>query len=147
MSNSVCVLVTGAAGRIGQAACEGLVARGHRVRAFDVRETPNMEDAAVGNITNAAEVHDAMQGVDAVVHLAATADETADFMSRLLPNNIIGLYNALEGARRSNVRRVILASTGQVVIGHEGPWPITPDMPFTPRNWYASAKVLTEVAG
>jgi nucleoside-diphosphate-sugar epimerase len=81
------------------------------------------------------------------VHLAATADETADFMSRLLPNNIIGLYNALEGARQSNVRRVILASTGQVVMGHEGPWPITPDMPFTPRNWYASAKVLTEVAG
>ena len=82
MSDSVCVLVTGAAGRIGQAACEGLVARGHRVRAFDVRETPNIEDAVVGNITNTAEVNDAMQGVDVVVHLAATADETADFMSR-----------------------------------------------------------------
>jgi len=87
-----------------------------------------------------------MQGVDVVVHLAATPDE-ADFMSQLLPNNIVGLYNVLEGARRSNVRRVILASTGQVVMGHEGPWPITPDMPLTPRNWYASAKVLTEVAG
>ena len=88
-----------------------------------------------------------MRGVDVVVHLAATADETADFMSCLLPNNIVGLYSVLEGARQSGVRRVILASSGQVVMGHSGPWPITPDMPFTPQNWYASAKVFTEAAG
>jgi nucleoside-diphosphate-sugar epimerase len=146
MSDSLCVLVTGSAGRIGQAACDALLARGHRVRAFDVRESPNVEDSVVGDITNAAEVDDAMQGVDVVVHLAATPDE-ADFMSRLLPNNIVGLYNVLEGARRSHVRRVILASSGQVVMGHEGPWPIKLEMPLTPRNWYASAKVFAEAAG
>ena len=147
MSDSVCILVTGAAGRIGQAACDGLLARGHRVRAFDVRESPNMEDAVVGDITNASDITGVMEGVDVVVHLAATADETADFLSQILPNNIVGLFSVLEGARRSSVRRVILASTGQVVMGHEGPWPVTPEMPFTPRNWYSSAKVMAEVAG
>ena len=146
MSDSVCVLVTGAAGRIGQAVCGSLLARGHRVRGFDVRETPNVEDSVVGDITDATELSRAMQGVDVVVHLAATPDED-DFMTRLLPNNIVGVYNVLEGARRANVRRVVLASSGQVVMGHEGPWPITPEMPFTPRNWYASAKVMAEVAG
>jgi uronate dehydrogenase len=34
-----------------------------------------------------------------------------------------------------------------VVMGHEGPWPITPDAPFSPRNWYGAAKVLAEVVG
>ena len=146
MTLSKAVLVTGAAGRVGQAACQGLLARGHRVRAFDIRQPIGVEDSIVGDIAQFAQVRQAMEQIEVVVHLAATPDED-DFMSRLLPNNIVGLYNVLESARLSGVRRVILASTGQVVMGHEGPWPITPEMPYSPRNWYASAKVLAEVAG
>jgi len=146
MGDAISVLVTGAAGRVGQAACEGLLARGHKVRAFDVCHSPGARDAIVGDVSDGSRVSEAMAGIEAVVHLAATPDED-DFMTRLLPNNIIGLYNVLEGARRAHVRRVILASTGQVVMGHEGPWPITPKAPFSPRNWYGSAKVLAEVAG
>ena len=50
MDNAVSVLVTGAAGRVGQAACETLLARGHRVRAFDIRKSPGADDARVGVI-------------------------------------------------------------------------------------------------
>ena len=146
MGEPISVLVTGAAGRVGQAACEGLLARGHKVRAFDVRPSPGVEDAIVGDISDGSQVGRAMEGMEVVAHLAATPDED-DFLGKLLPNNIVGLYHVLESARRARVRRVILASTGQVVMGHEGPWPITPEMPFSPRNWYASAKVLAEVAG
>ena len=146
MGERISVLVTGAAGRVGQAACAGLLARGHKVRAFDVRPSPGVEDAIVGDVSDGSQVAEAMEGMEVVAHLAATPDED-DFLGKLLPNNIVGLYNVLEGARRTRVRRVILASTGQVVMGHEGPWPITPEMPFSPRNWYASAKVLAEVAG
>ena len=146
MSDSQRVLVTGAAGRIGRAACEGLLARGHKVRGFDIRKPSIVSEAVIGDISDLATVRNVMEDIDVVIHLAATPDED-DFMTKLLPNNIIGLYNVLEGAREANVRRVILASTGQVVMGHEGPWPITPESPFSPRNWYGSAKVLTEVAG
>jgi len=146
MGEPVSVLVTGAAGRVGQAACEGLLARGHKVRAFDVRPSPGVEDAIVGDVSDGSQVAKAMEGMEVVVHLAATPDED-DFLGKLLPNNIVGLYHVLESARQAHVGRVILASTGQVVMGHEGPWPITPDMPFSPRNWYGSAKVLAEVAG
>ncbi|NUQ65038.1 MAG: NAD(P)-dependent oxidoreductase [Pirellulales bacterium] len=121
------------------------MARGHKVRGFDIRESSPIVDAIVGDISDAAAVALAMTGIDAVVHLAATPDED-DFPSKLLPNNIVGLYNVLEGARKAGVRRIVLASTGQVVMGHKGPWPITPDMPFSPRNWYGSAKVMAEVA-
>lgn len=146
MANPISVLVTGASGRVGQAACGGLRARGHKVRGFDIRESTGMPDTAVGDISDPSDVRAAMAGIEVVVHLAATPDED-DFMRKLLPNNIVGLYNVLECAREAGVRRVVLASTGQVVMGHEGPWPITPDMPFSPRNWYASAKVMAEVAG
>jgi len=146
MSDPVSVLVTGSAGRIGSAACAGLLARGHKVRGFDIRESVDIDDAVVGDISDFSDVSKAMAGIETVVHLAATPDED-DFMRRLLPNNIVGLYNVLENAHQANVRRVVLASTGQVVMGHEGPWPITTEMPLSPRNWYASAKVMAEAAG
>jgi len=146
MGEPISVLVTGAAGRVGQAACAGLVARGHKVRAFDVRPSPGVEDAIVGDVSDGSQVAQALEGIEVVVHLAATPDED-DFLGKLLPNNIVGVYHVLERARQARVRRVILASTGQVVMGHEGPWPITPEMPFSPRNWYGSAKVFAEVAG
>lgn len=146
MGNPISVLVTGSTGRVGKAACEGLLARGHSVRGFDIRESAGMQDAVVGDISDRLAVAEAMAGVEVVVHLAATPDED-DFVSKLVPNNIIGLYNVLECAREADVRRVVLASSGQVVMGHEDPWPITTEMPFSPRNWYASAKVMAEVVG
>jgi nucleoside-diphosphate-sugar epimerase len=146
MGDPISVLVTGSAGRVGQAACEGLLARGHKVRGFDLRQSPGVEDAVLGDVSDVSQVSKAMAAVEVVVHLAATPDED-DFLGKLLPNNIVGLYKVLESARQAQVRRVILASTGQVVMGHDGPWPITPEMPFSPRNWYGSAKVLAEVAG
>jgi nucleoside-diphosphate-sugar epimerase len=37
----------------------------------------------------------------------------------MLRNNIVGVYNVLEVARRAGVRRVILASSGATVNGYE----------------------------
>jgi len=47
------------------------------------------------------------------------------------------------------VRRLILASSGQVVWWQRqrGPLPIKADDPPTPRGWYAAAKVFLEAAG
>ncbi len=146
MGRSVSVLVTGAAGRVGRATCQGLLERGHKVRAFDLRQTPGIDDMVVGSITEAARIRAAMESVEVVVHLAATPDED-DFLTQLLPNNIVGLYNVLEAARDAGVGRLVLASSGQVVMGHRRRWPLGPETPFSPRNWYAATKVLAEVAG
>ncbi|MDP6118313.1 MAG: NAD(P)-dependent oxidoreductase [Planctomycetota bacterium] len=146
MSNPLTVLVTGSAGRIGSATCVELIARGHSVRGFDIRESTGEEKFYIGDLTDRAAIDEAMVGVDAVVHLAATPDE-GDFMTKLLPNNIIGLYNILESAREAGVKRAVLASTCQVISGHEGPWPVTSITPISPRNWYASTKVFAEAVG
>ena len=90
----------------------------------------------------------AVEGIDTVIHLAATPDDD-DFLTQLAPNNLVGVYHVLESARLAGVRRLILASSGQVVWWQRqrGPWPIKADDPPTPRGWYAAAKVFLEAAG
>jgi nucleoside-diphosphate-sugar epimerase len=142
------VLVTGSAGRIGQAVVRALRERGRRVRGLDRVPTPGADESVVGDITDASAVRRAVAEVGAVVHLAATPDDD-DFLTRLLPNNIVGVYHVLEEARRAGARRVVLASSGQVVWWQRftGPLPIAVDAPPTPRGWYAATKVFQEAAG
>ena len=148
MSGSPIVLVTGSAGRIGRAVVAELQARGKPVRGFDRVPTPSLMDNIVGDLTDAAAVRRAVEGVGTVIHLAATPDDD-DFLTQLTPNNLIGVYHVLESARLAGVRRLILASSGQVVWWQRqrGPLPIKADDPPTPRGWYAAAKVFLEAAG
>lgn len=142
------VLVTGSAGRLGRAAVRELKARGHFVRGFDLVPSPAADESIVGTLTDFDGVRAAMRTIDVLVHLAATPDDD-DFLKHIVPNNIIGVHNVLEAARLENVRRVILASSGQVVWWQRftGPLPIGVDAQPSPRGWYASAKLFAEGAG
>lgn len=142
------VLVTGSAGRIGRAVVAALVAAGWRARGFDREPTPGTGDFVVGDLTDGAALQRATHGAAALIHLAATPDDD-DFLTRLLPNNVVGLYHALEAARLAGVKRVLLASTGQVVWWRqlEGPHPIRVEEACAPRHWYAVTKIAAEMAG
>src|SRR5438874_8118639 len=147
MNRASTILLTGSAGRIGQAALRELRARGHAVRGFDRVPTPGLADAVVADLTDAAAVGRACAGAGTLIHLAATPDD-ADFLTELVPNNVIGVYHVLEAARAAGVKRLILASSGQVVWWQrmKGPWPIAADAAPTPRGWYAACKVFLEAA-
>ena len=125
-----------------------LQGRGHRVRGFDRVETPGVPESHVGDLTDAAAVQNAVAGAGTIIHLAAAPDDD-DFFSQLLPNNIVGLYHVMEAARAAGVRRVVLPSSGQVNWWRnlQGPWPIHPDDPVTPRYWYAATKMFMEAIG
>jgi nucleoside-diphosphate-sugar epimerase len=140
------ILITGSAGRIGQACVQALA--GEVVRGFDRVLTPGATELVTGDIADMDAVRRAVQGVGTVIHLAATPDDD-DFMTRLLPNNIVGTYNVMEAAQQAGVRRMILASSGQVVWYQRftGPLPIRTDSEPTPRYWYACAKMFLEGAG
>jgi nucleoside-diphosphate-sugar epimerase len=110
MTRAKAVLVTGSTGRIGRAVSAELVARGHRVRGFDRVPSPALADAVVGDVANPDALARALAGMDTVVHLAATPDE-ADFLTCLLPNNVVGLYHVLEAARHARLARLVLVSS------------------------------------
>lgn len=148
MPPSGLILVTGSAGRIGQAVVRELKARGHGVRGFDLVPTPDADESIVGSITDGPALQRAARGTASVVHLAATPDDD-DFLTKLLPNNLLGTYRVLEAAREAGVWRLVLASSGQVVWWQRqnGPWPIDVNTQPTPRYWYAATKVFLEAAG
>jgi len=156
------VLVTGSAGRLGRAAVAELAARGHVVTGFDVRPTPGLppERSVVATLADTAALRRAAVGVATIIHLAATPDDSNfprrpppedgdNFLSELVPNNVIGPYQVLEAARVIKVPRVILASSGQVVHGHErdGLVPVKTDAVPRPRYLYACTKVFLELLG
>ncbi len=142
------ILVTGSAGRLGRAAVRELKARGHFVRGFDLCVSPRVDESIVGTLSDADAIRQAASGVDVLIHLAATPDDD-DFLTKIVPNNIIGVHNVLEAARLAKVKRIVLASSGQVVWWQRftGPLPITVDVQPTPRGWYAAAKLFAEGAG
>ena len=76
ISKGVTVLVTGATGAIGPRVVHALCVAGYLVRTFSL-DTPETElfppnvDEHIGDITDPSAVQSAMQGVDAVIHLAA----------------------------------------------------------------------------
>ena len=156
------ILITGSAGRLGRAAAKELVARGHTVIGYDMRPTPGLPAAqsVLATLQDVQALNRALVGVDAIIHLAATPDDARfprgaepddgdNFLSELVPNNIVGGYHVFEAARKNGVKRVILASTGQVVDGYldAGRKPVMADWPTHPRYLYASTKVFLEALG
>jgi uronate dehydrogenase len=138
------ILITGTAGRIGPEVVPRLRER-FALRLFDLNPRPAEGDDEVvrGDVGDVAALRSACDGVLAVLHLAAVSDE-ADFMTRLLPANVVGVYNAFEAARLAGVKKVVFASTGQTVLYYpKGDW-VTPDMPARPWTVYACTKLFGE---
>lgn len=142
------ILITGSAGRLGQAAVQALVAAGHFVRGFDLIATRGAHESIMGDIGDQKAILDAARDTNVIIHLAATPDE-ADFMTSLLPNNVVPVHHVLEAARIQGRQRVVLASSGQVNWHQHfnGPFPMRVEDPLTPRYWYAVTKIFGEFAG
>lgn len=155
------VLVTGSAGRIGRAMVRALVAAGHEVTGLDRAPSPGLppERGLVGDLADFGLLSAACANQDVVIHLAACPDDdpapTADkptgdnFLSQLVPANIVGPYQLMEACRRAQVPRVVLASTGQVIDGHLDSQnvPVTASSSYQPRYLYACTKMFLEGLG
>jgi len=146
------VLVTGGAGFVGANLVPHLVNAGHRVRVLDNLSTGSADHLAgvdvevvVGDIRDDATVDAALDGVDAVVHLAAAgsvvdsvADPRANFES-----NVLGTFRVLDAARRAGVGRAVLASTGGALIGEATP-PVDEMSLPKPISPYGASKLAGE---
>jgi uronate dehydrogenase len=143
------ILITGAAGTIGRVLREGLRGRYPVVRltdraplgAADVGEeiVENLDLADLDGLEAA------MRDVDAVVHLGGTPVEQP--WEPVLNNNIVGLYNTYEAARRAGVRRIVFASSNHTVGFHPRGRHIDETVPVRPDGLYGVSKVFAEALG
>jgi uronate dehydrogenase len=145
-SSKLSVLLTGAGGRIGPHLLPAF-RDAYDLRVLDRRPVPGFPDTVVADLQDADALRGAMGGVDVLVHLAAQADE-APFLDVLVPNNVVGLYNAFEAARAAGVRRIVFASTVQTV-GFYPPEHGTIEITDPPRpvTMYGATKVFGETLG
>lgn len=141
------VLVTGASGFLGQATAAAVRDAGHEVRTFQRRPSgvPGVQDVA-GTMTDDAAIARAVDGVEAVVHLAAKvslAGDPADF-ARV---NIEGTRSLLAAARAVGVGRFVFVSspsvahTGSSLVGADA----GPAEPSRARGDYARTKAAAEL--
>ncbi len=144
------VLVTGGAGFIGAHTVRALLEAGHEVRVVDDLSTGRPEAVDVplvrGDVRDQVTVWRALQGMDAVVHLAARSSVPASFRDPVAVESVndLGSASILDCVWRTGVRKVVLASSAAVYGEGE---PIDEATPSTPRSPYAASKVAMEALG
>ena len=143
------VLLTGAAGRIGSSLRQGLREGLDEFRLSDrehvepVPRTP--ETFVLADLVDASDVADAVENVDAIVHLGGHPDEAS--FDDLLGPNIQGTFNLFEAARRAGVRRVIYASSNHATGFYGTGDRLVGDEPTRPDSLYGVTKVFGEAVG
>jgi len=156
MKSGMRVLVTGADGFIGSHLTEALVRNGYEVRAFVYYNSFNswgwLEHCAddvqgkfevfAGDIRDPHGVKKAMNGCDAVIHLAALIAIPFSYHSpdSYVDTNIKGTLNVLQAARELNVSRVIHTSTSEVY-GTAQYVPIDEKHPLQGQSPYSASKI------
>ena len=140
------ILITGAAGGVGRSVTLALSEAGHRVVGFDRIAASDCHRVIQADLLDRGAVRDACEGCDVVIHLAATPDES-DFVEDLLQPNVLGLFHVCDAARHAGCKRLVLASSLQVVWGHLGDKPV--HLEDGPRvvNHYALTKLWAEDMG
>ncbi len=144
------VFVTGAAGRIGSYFAE------HSHDRYDLTLMVETDGQAgkvegfgrvvVAELSDFDRLKELMQGTDTVVHLAANASPSATWDS-VLPDNIVGTYNAFVAAHAAGARRVVYASSIHAVSGYPVDRQVHADDPVNPGDLYGVSKCFGEAMG
>lgn len=154
-------LVTGAGGFIGSALVRALLKNGNEVRALDnesrgsrhrLHDVEPQIEWITGDVRDASVVARAVQGVEAVCHLAAI-NGTEFFYSRpelVLEVAVKGMLNVLDACLAHGVGELFVASSSEV---YQTPAKIPTDEtaalsvpdPLNPRYSYAGGKIISEL--
>jgi UDP-glucose 4-epimerase len=144
------ILVTGGNGSVGRELVPALLARDHEVSVLDTdlgalerRSSPRLR-LTRGCVEDRAAVGEAIEGADAVIHLAwSFSDDPAVLVGR----DLLGHQRLLEAARARGVRHLLYASSA-VVYGKPVRLPIDEDHPLrvleARKPAYAIAKETAE---
>ena len=97
-----------------------------------------------GDVRDVDILNDAMQGCDAVIHLAAMwLLHCKDFPRTAFHVNIEGTFNVLEACVKNNIKRLVYSSSASVY-GDASEVPMTEAHPFNNKNFYGATKIAGE---
>ncbi|MFX1255830.1 MAG: NAD-dependent epimerase/dehydratase family protein [Promethearchaeota archaeon] len=141
------ILCTGGCGFVGLHMVEFLLAKGHQIRALDIhkcKEIMSREgiEFVQCDITQRQELNDIFTDVDYAFHIAALFDYSASW-EQLHRVNVIGSRNLCEVALNSNIKRIVVWSSGSVY-GIPKKTPVGEDIPPKPLNNYEKSKLEQE---
>lgn len=153
-------LVTGGAGFIGSHIVSALLEQGASVRVLDNFSTGRRENLEAltrqfgrdqlevleGDVRDASDVGEAVRGVDVIFHSAAfvSVPQSMDEPQACFDVNVSGTSLLLDAARRSDVRRVVVASSA-AVYGETDALPLVEETPLQPKSPYALSKRVNEM--
>jgi nucleoside-diphosphate-sugar epimerase len=151
MAEKPLILVTGATGAVGPRVVKSLLDAGYRIRTLSVDPPPeNMWPECVedkkGDVTNPVDVQLAMQGVDAVIHLAALLHIINPHYSlhgiyeRV---NVNGTAIVVKAASETGVSRIVFFST-IAVYGNSHGQILTEETSTHPDTVYSQTKLAAE---
>ena len=151
------ILITGGAGFIGSHTAEALLARGVRVRVLDNfsnGKLANLPAAALangqltvtdGDVRHADTVDAAVQGMDAVLHLAAQVSVQRSVAEPVTSSghNITGYLHVIDAVRRHQVPRLVYASSA-AVYGIPKSLPLSEEVTPQPLSPYGLEKLVND---
>lgn len=145
------VLVTGGAGYVGHVLTPRLLADGYTVRVYDslyfgsaLEPHPRLS-IVKGDIRDAGQFAQAVQGMDAVLHLACISNDASFELDESLSTtiNLEAFEPLVTAAKAAGVKRFIYASTSSVY-GVSDAADVTEDHPLVPLTLYNKYKGMCE---
>ena len=143
------ILITGINGFIGGHLANSLIEKGHSVKGLDIQEESKisgLENYFKGDVLDKEAVKRAMQGVEAVVHLAAKTShqDIVDNRFETLQINFLGTTNVLDFFLNSETAKKFIYSSSGKVYGDIKFLPLTEEHPALPLNILGKSKFITE---
>ncbi len=151
------VLITGGAGRLGITICKAFLKDGLDVRVFDLDTPRNRKNAKClvgkadvfwGDITQPNSVREALDGVDAVVHMAAILPPVADERPNLAEKVNIGGTKILTDLLKEKGGKIPFVFTSSAAAFGPTPdatEPLCPDSTYChPKGTYGQTKLQAE---
>ena len=141
------VLVTGAAGFLGQGVMQALTAAGHRPLGLDIRRGPLVDvDADIRDVDSCRRAVTQLPPLDAVVHAAALAHVNRVDRETCLSVNVDGTRHVIQVAREAGIRRVVYVSSVTVYGDFDLSNPVDESSLWRPAGLYGESKREAEAA-
>jgi nucleoside-diphosphate-sugar epimerase len=146
------VAVTGGSGKLGTRLIPELLNRGYKVISLDSRLSSDVPAYQIKvDLSDFGQVIGALQGVDAIIHLAAIPAPRSYTNSYIFTNNTASTYHVLEAADMLGISNVVIGSSESSYGFAWAPQPFSPQYvpvdeihPQLPQECYGLSKIVNE---